>query len=97
MRGNNMDNQEQIAIWEKIAKMNRAQLEGVIGAIKTRRKTLAAEMSNTFKVGDKVMFGKSTGPAYFGTVYKINRTKAVVDTGMSGKYSVPFSMMQFAK
>ena len=43
------------------------------------------------------MFGRSTGPAYFGTVYKINRTKAVVDTGMSGKYTVPFSMMQFAK
>ena len=54
-------------------------------------------MSNTFKVGDKVMFGRATGPAHFGTVYKINRSKAVVDTGMSGKYSVPFSMMQFAK
>lgn len=92
-----MDNQEQIAIWEKIAKMNRAQLDGIIGAVKTRQKTLAAEMSNTFKIGDKVMFGRATGPAYFGTVYKINRTKAVVDTGMSGKYTVPFSMMQFAK
>ncbi len=92
-----MDNQEQIAIWEKIAKMNRAQLDGIIGAVKTRQKTLAAEMSNTFKVGDKVMFGRSTGPAHFGTVYKINRSKAVVDTGMSGKYNVPFSMMQFAK
>ena len=92
-----MDNQEQIAIWEKISKMNRAQLDGIIGAVKTRQKTLAAEMSNTFKVGDKVMFGRSTGPAHFGTVYKINRSKAVVDTGMSGKYNVPFSMIQFAK
>ena len=43
------------------------------------------------------MFGRATGPAHFGTVYKINRSKAVVDTGMSGKYNVPFSMMQFAK
>ncbi|QLF88486.1 hypothetical protein Kolga_gp40 [Pelagibacter phage Kolga EXVC016S] len=92
-----MDNQEQIAIWEKIAKMNKAQLDGIIGAVKTRQRTLAAEMSNTFKVGDKVMFGRSTGPSYFGTVYKINRTKAVVDTGMSGRYTVPFSMIQFAK
>ena len=92
-----MDNQEQIAIWEKISKMNKAQLDGVIGAIRTRRKTLTIEMSNTFKVGDKVMFGRATGPAHFGTVYKINRSKAVVDTGMSRKWNVPFSMMQLAK
>lgn len=88
---------DQAKIWEQIGKMNRAQLDQIINAVKTRQKTLAAEMSNTFKVGDKVMFGRSTGPAHFGTVYKINRTKAVVDTGMSGRYTVPFSMMQFAK
>ena len=92
-----MDNQEQIAIWNQISKMNKAQLDGVIGAAKTRQKTLAVEMSTTFKVGDKVMFGKVTGPAHFGTVYKINRSKAVVDTGMSRKWNVPFSMMQLAK
>ncbi len=92
-----MDMYDQAKIWEQIGKMNRAQLDQIINAVKTRQKTLAAEMSNTFKVGDKVMFGRSTGPAHFGTVYKINRTKAVVDTGMSGRYTVPFSMMQFAK
>lgn len=88
---------DQAKIWEQIGKMNKAQLDQIINAVKTRQKTLAAEMSNTFKVGDKVMFGRSTGPAHFGTVYKINRTKAVVDTGMSGRYTVPFSMIQFAK
>lgn len=92
-----MDMYDQAKVWEQISKMNKAQLDQVINAVKTRQKTLAAEMSNTFKVGDKVMFGRSTGPAHFGTVYKINRSKAVVDTGMSGKYNVPFSMMQFAK
>lgn len=92
-----MDMYDQAKIWEQIGKMNRAQLDQIINAVKTRQRTLAAEMSNTFKVGDKVMFGRSTGPAHFGTVYKINRTKAVVDTGMSGRYTVPFSMIQFAK
>ena len=92
-----MDNQEQIAIWEKISKMNKTQLDGVIGAVRTRQKTLALEMSTAFKVGDKVMFGKATGPSHFGTVYKINRSKAVVDTGQDRKWTVPFSMMQFAK
>lgn len=92
-----MDMYDQAKIWEQIGKMNKAQLDQIINAVKTRQKTLAAEMSNTFKVGDKVMFGRSTGPAHFGTVYKINRTKAVVDTGMSGRYTVPFSMIQFAK
>ena len=92
-----MDMYDQAKIWEQISKMNKAQLDQIINAVKTRQRTLAAEMSNTFKVGDKVMFGRSTGPAHFGTVYKINRTKAVVDTGMSGRYTVPFSMIQFAK
>lgn len=92
-----MDMYDQAKIWEQIGKMNRTQLDQIINAVKTRQRTLAAEMSNTFKVGDKVMFGRSTGPAHFGTVYKINRTKAVVDTGMSGRYTVPFSMIQFAK
>ena len=88
---------DQAKVWEQISKMNKAQLDQVINAVRTRQKTLAAEMSNAFKIGDKVMFGRATGPAHFGTVYKINRSKAVVDTGMSGKYNVPFSMMQFAK
>ena len=92
-----MDHYDEAKIWTQIATMNKDQLDRAIGAIKTRQKTLALEMSNTFKVGDKVMFGRSTGPAHFGTVYKINRSKAVVDTGMSGRYTVPFSMMQFAK
>ena len=92
-----MDMYDQAKVWEQISKMNKAQLDQVINAVRTRQKTLAVEMSTTFKVGDKVMFGKVTGPAHFGTVYKINRSKAVVDTGMSRKWNVPFSMMQFAK
>ena len=92
-----MDHYDEAKIWTQIATMNKDQLDRTIGAVKTRQKTLALEMSNAFKVGDKVMFGRSTGPAHFGTVYKINRSKAVVDTGMSGRYTVPFSMMQFAK
>jgi len=92
-----MDHYDEAKIWTQIATMNKDQLDRTIGAVKTRQKTLALEMSNAFKVGDKVMFGRSTGPAHFGTVYKINRSKAVVDTGMSGRYNVPFSMMQFAK
>ena len=92
-----MDMYDQAKVWEQISKMNKAQLDQVINAVRTRQKTLAVEMSTTFKVGDKVMFGKVTGPAHFGTVYKINRSKAVVDTGMSRKWNVPFSMMQLAK
>tara|TARA_R100000544_G_scaffold36654_1_gene25403 strand:+ start:283 stop:561 length:279 start_codon:yes stop_codon:yes gene_type:complete len=92
-----MDHFDEAKIWTQIAKMNKDQLDRTIGAVKTRQKTLAYEMSNTFKVGDKVMFGKATGPAHFGTVYKINRSKAVVDTGQDRKWTVPFSMMQFAK
>jgi len=92
-----MDHFDEAKIWTQIATMNKDQLDRTIGAVKTRQKTLALEMSTAFKVGDKVMFGKATGPAHFGTVYKINRSKAVVDTGQDRKWTVPFSMMQFAK
>ena len=92
-----MDHFDEAKIWTQIATMNKDQLERTIGAVKTRQKTLAIEMSTTFKVGDRVMFGKATGPSHFGRVYKINRSKAVVDTGQDRKWTVPFSMMQFAK
>ena len=92
-----MDHFDEAKIWTQIAKMDKDQLDRTIGAVKTRQKTLAIEMSTAFKVGDKVMFGKTTGPSHFGTVYKINRSKAVVDTGQDRKWTVPFSMMQFAK
>tara|TARA_B110000977_G_scaffold18070_1_gene21829 strand:+ start:141 stop:419 length:279 start_codon:yes stop_codon:yes gene_type:complete len=92
-----MDHFDEAKIWTQIATMNKDQLDRTIGAVKTRQKTLALEMSTAFKVGDKVMFGKATGPSHFGTVYKINRSKAVVDTGQDRKWTVPFSMMQFAK
>lgn len=92
-----MDHFDEAKIWTQIATMDKDQLDRTIGAVKTRQKTLSLAMSVTFKVGDKVMFGKSTGPSHFGTVYKINRSKAVVDTGMSRKWNVPYSMMQFAK
>ena len=92
-----MDHYDESKIWTQIARMSRDQLDRTIEAVKTRQKTLAIEMSTAFKVGDKVMFGKTTGPSHFGTVYKINRSKAVVDTGQDRKWTVPFSMMQFAK
>ena len=92
-----MDHFDEAKIWTQIATMNKDQLDRTIGAVKTRQKTLALEMSTAFKVGDKVMFSKATGPSHFGTVYKINRSKAVVDTGQDRKWTVPFSMMQFAK
>ena len=92
-----MDHYDEAKIWTQIARMSRDQLDRTIEAVKTRQKTLAIEMSTAFKVGDKVMFGKTTGPSHFGTVYKINRSKAVVDTGQDRKWTVPFSMLQFAK
>lgn len=85
---------DQLQVMRTISEMSRDQLNDVINAVKARQRTLGRENSTKFKVGDTVKFGRSTGRLYSGTVYKLNRTKAVVDTGDSGKYSVPYSMLQ---
>jgi len=92
-----MDMSKQVEVWETISQMNTEELRQVINAVKTRQRVMSATMSGEFKIGDKVMFGRTRGAQHFGEVYKINRTKAIVDTGMSGKYSVPFSMIKLAK
>ena len=65
--------------------------------VKEARKLRTEEIKGRLAVGDKVHFisyrsGKET--VTFGTVAKVNRTKAIVSTE-EGSYNVPISMIDF--
>ena len=49
-----------------------------------------------FNIGSKVIFGRANGKQHFGTVEKINITKAVVRSD-GAKWTVPFNLMQLSQ
>ena len=67
------------------------------GKVKEARRLRTEEIKGRLAVGDKVHFvsyrsGKET--VTFGTVAKVNRTKAIVSTE-EGSYNVPISLIDF--
>jgi len=75
------------------------ELNDVIEALKIQQKFIRAHTSRSarliFAKGDKVNVNDSRGLPLYGTVEKVNRTKAIVSTS-SGRYNVPFSIMTLA-
>ena len=51
---------------------------------------------NQFNIGSKVIFGRDNGKKHFGTVEKINISKAVVMSD-GVKWTVPFNLMQLSQ
>jgi hypothetical protein len=49
-----------------------------------------------FNIGSKVIFGRANGKQHFGTIEKINITKAVVRSD-GAKWTVPFNLMQLSQ
>ena len=49
-----------------------------------------------FNIGSKVIFGRANGKQHFGTVEKINISKAVVMSD-GVKWTVPFNLMQLSQ
>ena len=75
------------------------ELNEVIEALKIQQKIIRAKTSRSarliFAKGDKVNVNDRRGLPLYGTVEKVNRTKAIVSTS-SGRYNVPFSIMTLA-
>ena len=82
-------------IQKEILTMNKSQLDTLIQSMLSRKNSLTNELSNFFKVGMKVNFGrrKDNYSMYEGVVSKINRTKAIVKTDR-GNYTVPLVNMK---
>ena len=75
-------------IQKEIMIMDKSQLDTLIQSMLSRKNSLTNELSNFFKVGMKVNFGrrKDNYSMYKGVVSKINRTKAIVKT-VNGNYN----------
>ena len=82
-------------IQKEIMTMNKSQLDTLIQSMLSRKNSLTNELSNFFKVGMKVNFGrrKDNYSMYEAVVSKINRTKAIVKTDR-GNYTVPLVNMK---
>jgi len=82
-------------IQKEIMIMDKSQLDTLIQSMLSRKNSLTNELSNFFKVGMKVNFGrrKDNYSMYKGVVSKINRTKAIVKT-VNGNYTVPLVNMK---
>ena len=82
-------------IQKEIMTMDKSQLDTLIQSMLSRKNSLTNELSNFFKVGMKVNFGrrKDNYSMYEGVVSKINRTKAIVKTDR-GNYTVPLVNMK---
>ena len=74
------------------------EINRIIDVLKAQQKIVRVIESSKRKaglsVGDKVTANGRNG-SISGTIRKINRTKAIVDTG-SGAYNVPIAMLEVA-
>ena len=73
-----------------ILKLNRAELDKVVRAIKTRRTQLDMSKMLAFSKGDKVRFSADRAgfDVITGTVTKVNRKTLTVETGDRGIWRV---------
>ena len=58
--------------------------------------TISETKKKQFYIGSKVIFGRDNGKKHFGTVEKINISKAVVMSD-GVKWTVPFNLMQLSQ
>ena len=80
-------------IINEINKMNSAEINELIGVIKSRRRVLGAEAAKSFVKGDKVTF-ENNGRTEPGVVFKVKRKYIEVDlVNSSLRYNVPATML----
>ena len=65
----------------KIHSMSTAELDLAVQAIKLRRTALARSATRSLSVGDRVRFTTRSGETIRGSVGKLNRKTAIVNTG----------------
>jgi|18_taG_2_1085343.scaffolds.fasta_scaffold34818_3 hypothetical protein len=75
--------------YDDLIKLNKS----VIQVAKVKRTLKSAAASGTFSIGDRVSFNGKRGAEY-GTITKVNRTRAIVDLEGRGKYSIGMGDLQ---
>ena len=77
----------------KIHSMSASELNLAVEAIKLRRTALARQGVQQLRVGDRVQFTARSGEVISGSVGKLNRKTAVVNTG-SQQWRVTASLLR---
>ena len=80
-------------VLDQVARMDSAELNRVVDAIKLRRTFVAKESARGLFIGDSVQFTGRGNRTVVGTVTKVNTKTVVVDTVRDGKWKVAASML----
>ena len=80
-------------VMDQVARMDSAELNRVVDAIKLRRTFIAKESARGLFIGDSVQFEGKRGNTVCGTVTKVNQKTVVVDTVRDGRWKVTASML----
>ena len=79
-------------VMDQVARMDSAELNRVVEAVKLRRTFIAKETARGLFIGDPVSFESKRGTVQ-GTVTKVNTKTVVVDTPTAGRWKVTASML----
>ena len=80
-------------VLDQVARMDSAELNRVVDAVKLRRTFVAKESARGLFIGDSVQFTGRGNRTVVGTVTKVNTKTVVVDTVRDGKWKVTASML----
>jgi hypothetical protein len=80
-------------VLDQVSKMDAADLNRVVDAIKLRRTFVAKESARGLFIGDSVQFTGRGNRTVTGPVTKVNTKTVVVDTVRDGKWKVTASML----
>jgi len=80
-------------VMDQVARMDSAELNRVVDAVKLRRTFIAKESARGLFIGDAVSFESKRGQTVEGTVTKVNTKTVVVDTVTAGRWKVTASML----
>ena len=84
-------NLNEIDLLTKVVQLDLPTLNKLIKIASERRDGLKLK---DLRIGAKVSFGRPNGKKHFGTIVKINISKAVIECGDFQKWVVPFSMLE---
>ena len=82
-------------VLDQVARMDNAELNRVIDAVKMRRTFISKESARGLFIGDSVSFEGKRGVRVQGTVSKVNSKTVVVDTA-GGRWKVTASLLTLA-
>ncbi len=80
-------------VMDQVARMDNAELNRVVEAVKMRRTFISKESARGLFIGDAVSFEGKRGVRVQGTVAKVNTKTVVVDTVRDGRWKVTASML----